>query len=217
VVSKAYQERYPTTHFRGYGMGWNLADYRGRKMMSHGGGYDGMYSRVALVPEEGLGIVVLTNAMTGIAPALVYRVMDAYLGGEPRDWSAEALPSWYDSRLAFEVRQDSIENSRVAGTRPSLALEEYAGDYGGPMYGDASVSLENGHLVLRLLPNPDLVADLEHLHYDTFIIRWRKEFAWFGKGTANFVMDAAGRIEEMKLSVPNDDFWFEELDMTRKR
>ena len=43
----------------------------------------------------------------------------------------------------------------------SLALAGYEGRYGGPMYGDATVSLEDGGLVLRVLPNPDLVADLE--------------------------------------------------------
>jgi CubicO group peptidase (beta-lactamase class C family) len=216
AVSPGYRQRYPTTHFRGYGMGWSLADYRGRKITSHGGGYDGMYSQVAIVPEEGLGIVVLTNAMTGIAPALVYRTLDAYLGGEPRDWSAEGLVTWRQSRDAFHARQDSAENNRIPGTSPSKALAEYAGNYGGPMYGDATIALENGSLVLRMLPNADLVADLEHLHYDTFVIRWRKELAWFGKGTATFVLNAAGKIEEMKLYVPNDDLWFDELEMKRK-
>jgi CubicO group peptidase (beta-lactamase class C family) len=216
AVSTGYRQRYPSTHFRGYGMGWSLADYRGAKVMSHGGGYDGMYSQVALVPEAGLGVVVLTNGMTGVAPALVYRVLDAYLGGEPRDWSAEALPGWLESRKAFEARQDAPEKGRVPGTRPSLALPGYEGTYGGAMYGDATVTLENGGLVLRLLPNPDLVADLEHLHYDTFIIRWRTQLAWFGKGTATFVLDAAGSASEMKLDVPNDDLWFTELEMKRR-
>jgi CubicO group peptidase (beta-lactamase class C family) len=216
AVSPGYQARYPSTHFRGYGMGWSLADYRGRKIMSHGGGYDGMYSQVALAPEEGLGIVVLTNGMTGMAGALVYRVLDAYLGGEPRDWSGEALPGWIESRKEFEARQDAAEANRVTGTRPSLPLSGYTGTYGGPMYGDATVTDEGGHLVLSLLPNADLVADLEHLHYDTFIIRWRTDLAWFGKGTATFVLDAAGKATEMKLDVPNDDLFFTELEMKRR-
>ncbi|MGD8276651.1 MAG: serine hydrolase [Gemmatimonadota bacterium] len=217
AVSPGYQRRYPSTHFRGYGLGWSLADYRGHKVTSHGGGYDGMFSQVALVPEADLGIVVLTNAMTGIAPAIVYRILDAFLGGEPRDWSAEGLATWTRDRAAFEARQDSAENHRVPNTTPSLPLDGYAGTYGGPMYGNATVSLEEGRLVLRLLPNPDLVADLEHLHYDTFVIHWRKDLAWFGKGTANFVLDRDGHVERMRLYVPNDDLWFYELEMTRRR
>lgn len=217
AVTPAYRQRYPSTNFRGYGLGWSLADYRGRKVVSHGGGYDGMYSQVALVPDEGLGVVVLTNAMTDIAGALVYRVLDAYLGGEPRDWAGEALPRWRESRVAFEARQTAFEKGKVSGTRPSLSLDRYAGTYGGAMYGDASVALEGGRLVLRVRPNPDLVADLEHLHYDTFLIRWRTELAWFGTGAATFVLDAAGEPSELKLDVPNDDLWFHELELKRRR
>ncbi len=74
---------------------------------------------------------------------------------------------------------------------------------------------ENGRLVLRLLPNPDLVADLEHLHYDTFVIRWRKTFAWFAEGTIQFVPDADGVFQDLRLNVPNDDLWFDELQFRR--
>jgi hypothetical protein len=216
AVSAGYQQAYPSTHFRGYGLGWSLNDYLGRKVTSHGGGYDGMYSQVALVPEEGLGIVVLTNGMTGLASPLVYRVLDAYLGGASKDWAGDALPGWIASRQRFEARQHAAVAGRVEDTSPSHALDDYTGTYGGPMYGDATVTLEDGGLVLRVLPNPDLVAALEHLHYDTFVIRWRKTLAWFGQGTATFVLDPAGAVSEMKLDVPNDDLWFHELEMRRK-
>ena len=83
------------------------------------------------------------------------------------------------------------------------------------MYGDATVTLEDGGLVLRLLPNPDLVADLTHLHHDTFLIEWRKTFPWFGIGAATFILDPYGAVTEMKLDVPNDDFWFHELELRR--
>jgi CubicO group peptidase (beta-lactamase class C family) len=41
-VSRAAQTRIPSTHFRSCGLGWMLADYRGRMTVGHGGGYDGM-------------------------------------------------------------------------------------------------------------------------------------------------------------------------------
>lgn len=215
-ISMAAQARNPYTHFRAYGLGWVLHDYRGRKVVSHGGGYDGMYSQTVLVPEEGLGIIVLTNSMTGIAGAITNRIVDAYLGAPERDWSAEMVTQDAEGRRQFWDRIARAERERVPGTAPSLALEAYAGTYGGPMYGDATVSLEDGRLVLRLLPNADLVADLTHLHYDTFVVDWRKEFAWFDKGTAQFILDATGKVVEMKLDVPNDDLWFHELEFVRR-
>jgi hypothetical protein len=68
---------------------------------------------------------------------------------------------------------------------------------------------------LKLLPYPELVADLEHLHYDTFVIRWRKEFAWFGAGTVHFVANAKGQFTDIALDVPNEDLWFYELKLKR--
>ena len=77
-VSSGSESRWPSVHFRGYGLGWSLMDYRGRKVASHGGAFDGMYSRVALVPEEILGVVILTNSMSWISTALTYQILDAY-------------------------------------------------------------------------------------------------------------------------------------------
>ena len=216
-VSEAARERIPSTHFRSCGLGWMLADYRGRQTVGHGGGYDGMYSQVLLVPEEQLGIVVLTNSMTGIANALCMTLADHWLGGPDRDWLGEGLRTDRDGRRDFADRIAAAIKPQAADTQPSHAPEDYAGDYRCPLYGDATVAVENGKLVLRLIPNPDLVADLEHLHYDTFVIRWRKTFAWFAEGTIQFVPDAAGQFQELRLDVPNDDLWFDELQLKRIR
>jgi hypothetical protein len=216
-VSSGSEARWPSVHFRGYGLGWSLMDYRGRKVASHGGAYDGMYSRVALVPEENLGIVILTNSMTWISTALTYQVLDAYLGGEGFDWSADYLPRFQEHRADFEARQRHAEENQVAGTTPSVPLEDYAGIYGGDLYGDATVTVADGHLVLQFLPAVELVGDLRHLHYDTFIVEWRNQFPWFGRGTVQFILDVAGQPVEMNVDVPNDDFWFNELEFLRRK
>jgi CubicO group peptidase (beta-lactamase class C family) len=38
----AMERIYPEAHFLNYGMGWFLSDYRGHKMVEHGGSIDGM-------------------------------------------------------------------------------------------------------------------------------------------------------------------------------
>ncbi len=209
------QKESPGTFFSGYGLGWQLRDYRGHMIVSHGGALDGMFSQVTLVPDEGLGIAVLTNSQTGIGSALASRTIDAFLGVPERDYSAETLQRTRQYEKTRELRAAAVEKERVPNTQPSLKLEQYAGTYGGPMYGNATVSLENGGLVLRLLPNPDLVADLAHWHYDTFEIRWRKPNPFFGNGKAQFLLDNRARIVDMKLDVPNNDFWFDELEMKK--
>jgi len=215
-VSAGYAERYPSVNFRGYGLAWGLMDYRGRVIASHGGAADGMYSRVVLVPEESLGIVILTNSMTSVQTALSYRVLDVYLGGEERDWSAEFLVDHNRGKERWAERWAQWEEGRVPNTTPSMKLETYTGTFGGALYGDATVELEDGALVLRLLPNPDLVGDLTHWHHDTFLIQWRHEFPWFDDGWAQFVLNRNGKVVEMKLDVPNEDFWFDELEFRRR-
>lgn len=215
-ISIEARARTPQTHFRAAGLGWFLNDYRGRRVVSHGGGYDGMFSRVTLVPEEGLGIVVLTNSMTGIAPAITNLVLDAALGGEPRDGSAEALVRDTEARAAFYARIDSVTTARPGGGPMTLPLAAYAGTYGGELYGDATVTQEGGGLVLRLAPAAALVADLTHLHDDVFRLDWRQTFAWFGSGNAQFIVTPAGEVERLRLDVPNDDLWFYELDLARE-
>src|SRR5207245_11478913 len=44
-----------------YGLGLGLRDYHGRKLVLHSGGLTGYLSQVVMVPEERLGVVVLTN------------------------------------------------------------------------------------------------------------------------------------------------------------
>lgn len=207
--------RFPSTHFRAYGLGWALSDYKGHKIVGHGGGYDGMYSQVLMVPEKKLGVVVLTNSMTSISNLLAYRALDLFLGGEQKNWSAENLQQFRKSREEFEGNIAKAITAVAKNTAPSHPTKDYAGQYRCALYGDAEVSVENDKLVLRLLPYPDLVADLEHLHYDTFVIRWRKEFAWFESGSAHFIANAKGDFTEIALDVPNEDLWFYELKLKR--
>jgi hypothetical protein len=175
-----------------------------------------MFSHVALVPEEQLGVVILTNSTTGIADALTYDVLDAYLGGDGRNWSRDFLERSRNDEAAAASRAAERRAQRTPGTTPSLALTQYAGTYGGDLYGDAAVTMENGGLVLRLTPNPDMVADLTHWHHDTFLITWRKKFPWWGDGWVQFLMNNRGQVTELKLDVPNDDFWFDEPEFRKK-
>ena len=51
----------------------------------HGGTIDGMTAQAAFVPEEKLGLVILTNRSgTSLPTALTYRIIDAYLKATER-------------------------------------------------------------------------------------------------------------------------------------
>lgn len=215
-VGETSRRMFPSTHFRAYGLGWALMDQHGKKIVSHGGGYDGMYSCVMMVPEAKLGVVILTNSMTSLPNAIAYQVVEGYLSpSSTRDFSQEYLANFSKDRIEFDERiAKSIEVKQV-GTSPSRALTSYVGKYRDAMYGDAEVLLVGDRLQLKLLPNVDLVADLSHLHYDTFQLHWQKELAWFGSGACQFELNFDGSVRSFRLDVPNDDLWFYELHFER--
>ena len=216
-VSDASMKYNPTRHFYGYGMGWFLSDYQGRKVVSHGGGLDGMISETALVPEENLGLVVLTNSESPVNVIMQNKIFDVMLGVNPkRDWSAEYLARARQGAQAAAEEDKKNVAARVLNTKPTLNLNDYAGTYNAPLYGEATVAEETGKLVLRFSHSKNFVADLEHWNYDTFEIHWRPSVSYnFPRGFVTFTIDKNGKTDQMKIDQPNNDFWFYELEFTR--
>lgn len=216
AISEDAEKFNPTTHFSLYGLGWILNDYQGRLVASHGGGLDGMISRVAMMPEERLGLVVLTNSETPLSNVLGNKIFDVFLGVPKRDWSADYLARAKQRKEVAAAAAKKVEDSRVHDTKPSLPLSSYAGTYTGAMFGDAKLTEEQGRLVLRLAPSPNFVGDLEHWHFDTFRVKWREGIVYpFPRGFVTFTLDPQGRPAEMKIDVPNPDFDFKELEFKR--
>jgi CubicO group peptidase (beta-lactamase class C family) len=215
-ISEQAEKLNPTRHFNLYGLGWILGDYQGRLQVSHGGGLDGMTSQVSLMPEEKLGVVVLTSSETPLSAILANKVLDVFLGVPARDWNAEFLARARENGANRDADRKR-EQSRVPQTNPSLEQFAYTGTYSGEMYGDAKVTEENGKLVLRFVPSPYFVGDLEHWNFDTFRVKWRDSIVYpFPRGFVTFTVNPQGKVDEMKIDVANPDFDFKELEFKRK-
>lgn len=216
-ISETAWKGNPTRHFTGVASGWFVYDYHGRKIINHSGGLDGMLSYTVLIPEENAGFVVLTNSESPGFAVMMSKIRDVFVGAPKRDWNAEAAEQVKQRKANAEAEIKKIDATRIADTKPTLALANYAGTYGDQVYGDITVSEENGKLVMRFLPSPNFVADLEHWHYDTFVIRWRPSVAYnFPRGFVTFTIDKNGKTDELKIDQPNNDFWFYELSPRRK-
>jgi CubicO group peptidase (beta-lactamase class C family) len=201
-------------HFRGYGLGWELSDYHGNIKVSHGGGYDGMISSVTLIPDQKLGVVVLTNGMESPTSAITNFTLDTFLNIEETDWSTKGLER-LEKRNKGDTRIEDRLNARVLDTKPSLELAKYVGTYKSDIYGNITVGLLNNKLTLDFEYSPDLKATLSHWHYDVWKIIWDKEQAWFKFGTVKFNMDNNLKILGMDFDIPNNDIFFEELKPKR--
>jgi len=218
-LSSKYNKMFPSTHFRSYGLGWGLNDYHGKKIISHSGALDGMISRVALVPEEELGLVILTNSINGLSSPLTYKIIDTFLDVPSKDWSNIYLKRMEKRNKGKDAKKNKSKKTNKKLPEFHLDLQDYTGVYGGPMYGDAKISLEKGKLILNLLPSPIFISDLSPLHYDTFKLQLRNTFSFIpsGKGTVQFIRNKKGKIIEFKLDIPNNDFHFYELEFIKKK
>ncbi len=183
-------------HFVSYGMGWLLHDYRGREIVEHNGGIDGMSALVALLPEEHTGLVILTNLEgNNLTYALMYRVFDAYLKQSPKDWSTTMLQASNQADARADQEEKNQEGQRVPGTSPSLALAKYAGTYTDTLYGDLTLRNERSGLVLQYGPT---TADLAHWQYDTFRATWRPHR--LGTAFVTFVLGPSGTVSELRFA-----------------
>jgi CubicO group peptidase (beta-lactamase class C family) len=199
-----------STHFRGYALGWGLNDYRGKLRVGHTGGYTGMVSAVALIPDENLGVVVLTNGMKSIFAPLVNYTIDAFLKVPERDWSAESLANLNKTK---DTRVEDRRKARVADTKPSINPASYDGEYQVDSYGKITVKTEGAKQKIHFEHTPDLTASLEHWHYDVWEMKWDKSepLTWFPFATVKFELDNNNNVIGLSFDIPNDDFFFEEL------
>jgi CubicO group peptidase (beta-lactamase class C family) len=207
-ISKGSSSFMPSRHFNTFGLGWNVWDYHGRKVVSHSGGLDGMISMTAMMPEENLGLVVLTNSEQSVPTALQHKILDTFCDAPERDWSSEFLSFSQTTRTPEPIREDQ--------KKTEVNLADYAGTYSGELYGDATITIENDKPVLRLKPAPNLVADLEPVDQETFRIKWHPSVSYhFPPGSVIFSLDKNGRPVELEIAQPNRDFWFYELEFKR--
>ena len=202
-------------NFNGYALGIGVRDYRGHKMLLHTGGLPGYVSRVAMIPDVGLGVAVLTNQeSTGAFDAIAFHVIDGYLDAPAFDWIAgyKAVDDRSAaSDAAIEKGAASVSN---AGSKPSLPLAQYAGTYRDRWYGDITIALENGALVMRFSHSPSLSGPLEHWQHDTFVARWRdRELR--ADAYVTFALKPDGTIDQVKLQPvsPATDFSYDFQDL----
>lgn len=205
-------------NFLGYGLGFQLRDYKGKKVAYHGGALQGFYTRLVLVPEARLGIAILTNAENGpVLNAMQYRLLDAYLGGAQTDWIGVIAKQAEESAAKEQKRlAEAGAKAKAAASRPSLALKAYAGEYDDVWYGKVRIADEAGKLVMRFSRTPDLVGTLEHYQYDTFIVRWN-ERNFNADAYVSFALNPDGSIERIRMKAVSEEtdfsYDFHDLDL----
>src|SRR5712664_2055546 len=153
-------------HFS-YGLTWVVTAYRGHNLVWHNGGIDGFYALLSMLPDDHMGIVVLTNLPHGQTPeVLAYNVYDRLLALDPLPWFDRFKELEAKGKQQEEEGKKNKTTDRKTGTHPSHNLSEYAGEYENPGYGKIRVNQKGDSLELTVNKlGPWL---LENYHYDVF-------------------------------------------------
>lgn len=187
--------KYPESSLPAYAHGWAVESYRGHTKLSHGGNIDGFASLVSFLPNDGLGVVVLTNKSGSPIPAAItLTLFDRLLGLAAVPWNERFQQDYAADKAAAGVGTGRAASERVAGTTPAHPLADYAGTYEHPGYGRMVIVANDDALEVRFNA---LAGSLSHRHYDIFEHDARDQGVLF---PFNFATDASGDI--VSVAVP---------------
>lgn len=186
AVSSRKSSIYPI-NFRGYGLGIFAADYNGKQIYWHTGGASGMVSNVCFVPEEKLGIAILTNNDNqNFFEALRYQILDAYLGVPYVNRSKQQLGNFIQSEQKSIAEVNALKQ-RIKNNTPTLPLANYVGEYSNELYGKLVITQEENHLKIKFKGHENLTATVKYLDNNEWVIEYSNIL--FGVFPLQFTID----------------------------
>jgi CubicO group peptidase (beta-lactamase class C family) len=179
-----------------YALGWILRPYRGYRWVSHSGSLSGFNCTMSFMPAARLGVVFLTNV--GGSPASLNVPLNAYdrlLGLEQVPWDERSAREARKAERLAKQAEAKATAARVRSTSPSHALDDYAGTYLHPGYGEVTVKHAGARLELQYNA---LTFRLKHWHYDEF--RMREHPGGADDTRVTFQTDRAGRVGSVSIA-----------------
>lgn len=184
--------KYKEAPLASYAMGWFVQPYRGHVMIHHGGNIDGFSAIAAFLPDEKIGVVVLTNGDGNpVANIVALNAFDRLLGLEQVPWNERYKKDMAEIKEAASRGKEESASSRVEGKGPSHELSDYVGEYEHPGYGVVSVAQDGDTLTASFnnlhLAMPHYHYDVFEMNYDRFEIRLKALFSTNVKGDIDAV------------------------------
>lgn len=214
-VSGFSQKMHPTKHFNAYGLGFNLFDYHGVKVVNHSGGLDGMISHLAFVPEKNFGLVILSNGGTGLPGILLYDLLDQMLQQKPNNYYKQYHKIISTNEANEKAEEEKTWKDATKGKKHTLDHKLFSGRYKGNVYGEVVITEKKGQLHFTLTHSPSFHADLHYLKDNVFWFEFL-EHPSLPKGTITFNINKENKIVNMVIDCPNPDFDFTELDLFKE-
>jgi CubicO group peptidase (beta-lactamase class C family) len=212
TVISSKKHPYLPIHVVGYCLGVEVTDYAGKQVYWHTGGADGFVTNVCFVPEENLGITILTNNDNqSFFELLRYRILDAYLQRPYVNLSKMMLENFVRNHQQKLNKIDSLRE-RVEGNKPTLPLNAYTGIYENELYGTINITADNNDLKIKFNGHANLIGKLQYMDNDEWLLTYNHPA--FGIFPIKFKIDGS-KVESVDIKV-NDFIEFDPYTFTRK-
>jgi len=187
-----------------YGMGRQIAAYRGRLLTFHGGDLPGFHSQVSFLPNDKIGVIVFVigDHAAPLYNVVSYNVYERLLGMDQTPWSERRLKIRLANKKAGTEARAKAGSDRVPDTKPSHALADYAAEYENPAYGIVKIGLKADRLDFTFHA---FQFPLGHFHYDRFDTPDDEQY---GKFSVNFRTNPQGDIGEAMMSLDEAEVVF---------
>ena len=187
-------------NFELYGLGWFIQDYANHRLVMHDGGVSGYLSSVTLVPQEHLGIIILTNTdQNDFFDALRWEIMDAYFKLPYHNYSDISLANFKTNETIDNAADKRRRDSVALNPLPALPLANYTGKYVNELYGKLEITQgETNDLEVRFEHHPRMFAHLQPLGGNRFYVTFSDPV--LGKAVFPFIVQN-GSVKGVRVKV----------------
>jgi CubicO group peptidase (beta-lactamase class C family) len=143
VMPPPPKSQFPETVQLNCALGWVVYDYRGHRLLAHGGIIDGFRTQIVLAPDHQVGLAIFCNRQdTKLPQALAHMIIDHLLQLPAKDWLGVLEQATQTEQAAAEALIAQRTQARASAKPMAFAIAAYAGTYEHPAYGTATVTVD---------------------------------------------------------------------------
>ncbi len=218
----AKEKQIDNTHYRGYALGWRVKDVHGNWEISHTGTLSGSMSKIVLLPDQQVGIVILTNQQSSSAREALYKgILQEFIKVEKVDW----VDFYVAANKARKTKQNTADSDDIIISPDEVLItktkihQSRLGKYDDPWFGEITLSRDNEQIIFQAEKSPRLVGKIYYYNENQWWVKW-DDRSFEVDSWLTFITDPNSR--KIKLSIekfPQATDWsfdFEDLDFTHR-
>ena len=209
------------SHFAGYGLGWNLMDVKGNKLVYHTGSLPGVGSKIVMIPDINLGIAVFTNTEPGgsfLYESIIQSIIDSYLRLDYYNWIGHYLRNYKNQANRTDSETEKVWKTAKKNYGSSIELDKYTGIFKDKWFGNVEIFEKENLLWFKSHRSPKLNGPLYHYETKTYAIKWKYK-DMNADALISLYLDKCGKASRILIkgisSTIDFSFDFQDLDFWR--